>query len=64
MLYSAEDEHVPSHVDRDELVDSWKRVGRNVHGLSGLIPGAGHTVKQPEAQRWLNDRVVRFLKDV
>lgn len=63
-LYSAEDEHVPASVDRQALVDSWKRLGANVHPLSGLIPGANHTVKQPAAQQWMNDRVARFLADV
>lgn len=63
-LYSAEDEHVPSFVDREALVDSWKRLGAKVHPLSGLIPGASHTVKQPEAQAWLNERVAEFLKDI
>ena len=29
-----------------------------------LIPGANHTVKQPVAQQWMNDRVARFLADV
>ncbi|KAH7354110.1 dolichol-phosphate mannosyltransferase [Plectosphaerella cucumerina] len=63
-LYSAEDEHVPASVDRQALVDSWKRLGAHVHPLSDLIPGASHTVKEPAAQQWLNDRVARFLADV
>ncbi|KAJ0158095.1 UPF0613 protein PB24D3.06c [Colletotrichum tanaceti] len=63
-LQSAEDEFVPDKIDKQALVDSWKKIGPQVHALSGLIPGASHTVKKPESQQWLAERVVQFLHQV
>ncbi|KAK6210131.1 hypothetical protein QIS74_11715 [Colletotrichum tabaci] len=60
-LQSAEDEFVPDKIDKQALVDSWKKISPKVHELSGLIPGASHTVKKPESQQWLAERVVQFL---
>ncbi|KZL67042.1 esterase lipase [Colletotrichum incanum] len=63
-LQSAEDEFVPAKIDKQALVDSWKKTSPKVHELSGLIPGASHTVKNPESQQWLATRVVQFLQQV
>ncbi|OBR13794.1 Esterase lipase [Colletotrichum higginsianum IMI 349063] len=63
-LQSAEDEFVPDKIDKQALVDSWKKISPKVHELSGLIPGASHTVKKPESQQWLAERVVQFLNQV
>ncbi|GJC86779.1 UPF0613 protein PB24D3.06c [Colletotrichum liriopes] len=63
-LQSAEDEFVPAKIDKQALVDLWKKTSSKVHELSGLIPGASHTVKNPESQQWLATRVVQFLQQV
>ncbi|GKT43694.1 UPF0619 GPI-anchored membrane protein [Colletotrichum spaethianum] len=63
-LQSAEDEFVPAKIDKQALVDSWKKTSPKVHELSGLIPGASHTVKNPDSQQWLAERVVQFLQQV
>ncbi|TQN73528.1 UPF0613 protein [Colletotrichum shisoi] len=63
-LQSAEDEFVPDKIDKQALVDSWKKISPKVHELSGLIPGASHTVKRPESQQWLAERVVQFLNQL
>lgn len=66
MLPSAEDEHVPKTIDFEKLVSRWKAfcAPSVASELSGLIPGANHTVDQAEAQEWVADRVVRFLEGV
>ncbi|TDZ49932.1 UPF0613 protein [Colletotrichum trifolii] len=63
-LHSAEDEFVPATIDKQGLVDAWKKASSQVHALSGLIPGASHTVKNPESQAWLADRVVQFVQQL
>ncbi|EFQ33315.1 uncharacterized protein GLRG_08459 [Colletotrichum graminicola M1.001] len=63
-LQSAEDEFVPAKIDKQALVDSWKKSSPKVHELSGLIPGASHTVKNPDSQQWLAERVVQFLQQI
>ncbi|KAK1999841.1 DUF1749-domain-containing protein [Colletotrichum falcatum] len=62
VLQSAEDEFVPAKIDKQALVDSWKKRSLKVHELSGLIPGASHTVKNADSQQWLAERVVQFLQ--
>lgn len=60
---SEKDEHVPEYVDFGKLVTRWKSFCRPgiASELSGLIPGANHTVDQAEGREWLADRVVKFL---
>ena len=64
LLPSAEDEHVPKSIDVRKNIDRWMRCCAPgiASELSDLIPGANHTVDQPEAQAWMTDRVVRFLQ--
>ncbi|KAI3533399.1 hypothetical protein CMEL01_16081 [Colletotrichum melonis] len=64
VLHSAEDEFVPAKIDKQALIDLWKKTNSNVHELSGLIPGASHTVKNPESQQWLAERVAQFIQQV
>jgi pimeloyl-ACP methyl ester carboxylesterase len=64
VLPSGEDEFVPASIDVVALLESWKKVGPQIHRLSGLIPGASHNVAQPDAQNWLSDTVARFLGDI
>ncbi|KAF6836002.1 esterase lipase [Colletotrichum plurivorum] len=63
-LHSAEDEFVPDHIDKQALIDSWKKASPRVHERSGLIPGASHTVKNPESRAWLAERVVQFIQQL
>ncbi|KAF3769921.1 DUF1749-domain-containing protein [Cryphonectria parasitica EP155] len=61
---SAEDEYVPTTVNREELLVKWKSNCPKASDLSALIPGAGHTVDPPPSQEWLAERVVSFLKSL
>ncbi|KAH8674006.1 dolichol-phosphate mannosyltransferase [Xylariales sp. PMI_506] len=63
---SAEDEYVPGTVDQEALIKEWKSMCRPgiASDLSACIPGATHRVDQPDSQKWLADRVVRFLSDI
>jgi hypothetical protein len=61
---SAEDEYVPQTVDVEKLLAKWKSFCPNMSNLSGLIPGANHTVDAESSQDWLGDRVVSFLKSL
>ncbi|OLN81682.1 UPF0613 protein PB24D3.06c 2 [Colletotrichum chlorophyti] len=63
-LHSAEDEFVPSAIDKQSLIDLWRKASPKVHPLSGLIPGASHTVKNEESQEWLADRVIQFIQQI
>ncbi|KAL0930804.1 esterase lipase [Colletotrichum truncatum] len=63
-LHSAEDEFVPASIDKQALIESWKKTSPKVHPLSGLIPGASHTVNNPDSQVWLADRVIQFIQQV
>jgi hypothetical protein len=66
ILPSEEDEWVPPGVDVKGLVNKWKSFCKPgiASDLSGLIPGANHTVRYDEGQQWLTDRVARFLVEV
>lgn len=64
VLHSAEDEYVPARIDQAASNKKYKALNPVVSHLSGLIPGASHTVDQPEAQEWLSKQVVTFLRDV
>ncbi|KAH7326380.1 hypothetical protein B0I35DRAFT_475036 [Stachybotrys elegans] len=61
VLHSEEDEHVPKHVNQEELNKRYQKAGKHVSSLSGIIPGTGHTVRGQEARDWLADRVIQFL---
>lgn len=63
-LYSGEEEHAPPSLDKEALVESWKKAGPKVHPSSGVIPGASHAITEPEAQARFNERVAEFLKDI
>lgn len=64
VLLSAEDEWVPKGVDVEGLLRKWMAAcGESIASEeSGLIPGANHRVDGEEAQKWMAERVVRFLK--
>ena len=64
VLYSEEDEYAASHVDKEALVKTWQEASHHVSMLSGLIPGAGHTVDEPDAQAWMFEKVVLFLRQL
>ncbi|KAI8964116.1 DUF1749-domain-containing protein [Daldinia sp. FL1419] len=66
ILHSGNDEFVPSSIDKDALVKHWRSLCRPdiASELSGIIPGAGHRVEEPEAEAWLVDTVVKFLRGI
>ncbi|KAF4442019.1 UPF0613 protein PB24D3.06c [Fusarium austroafricanum] len=61
VLHSAEDEYVPERINQAMSNDKYKGLNPAVSRLSGLIPGASHTVDQPEAQEWLSKTVIEWL---
>lgn len=61
---SAEDQYVPKTVDFEKLLAKWKSFCPAMSDLSGLIPGASHTVDLPSSQEWLAERVVSFLRSL
>ncbi|KAJ4224865.1 hypothetical protein NW759_005573 [Fusarium solani] len=61
VLHSGNDEYVPERVDQAARNKKYQELNPVVSPLSGLIPGASHTVDQPEAQEWLTKRVIEFL---
>ncbi|KAL2752611.1 hypothetical protein ACRALDRAFT_2112623 [Sodiomyces alcalophilus JCM 7366] len=64
VLYSGEEEHAPAFIDKEALVESWKKAGPKVHPSSGVIPGADHAITKPESQARFNEMVAAFLKDI
>ncbi|KAI2464182.1 DUF1749-domain-containing protein [Annulohypoxylon bovei var. microspora] len=66
ILHSGNDEHVPDSVDKDSLVQHWKTLCQPgiASEFSGVIPGAGHRVEEPEAEQWLVSTVVKFLRSI
>lgn len=64
VLHSAEDEYVPSHIDKRGLVEAWRKENPRMSPLSGAIPGANHTVDSDESRTWLAGAVTKFLNDV
>lgn len=66
VLPSGEDEHVPKSIDMPKLMARWASLAPDgiVSNLSDLIPGASHTIRSPESQEWMADRVVRFLSSL
>ncbi|KAI1417732.1 DUF1749-domain-containing protein [Hypoxylon sp. FL1857] len=66
ILHSGNDEHVPSSVDKDALVQHWRSLCRPgiASELSGTIPGAGHRVEEPQAEAVLVNTVIKFLRGI
>lgn len=66
ILPSEEDEWVPEQIDVRGLVNKWKSFCKPgiASELSGLIPGANHSVGDAAGQEWLADRVIRFLSEL
>ncbi|TLS27954.1 hypothetical protein PpBr36_00537 [Pyricularia pennisetigena] len=66
VLPSGEDEHVPKSIDVEALLGRWKKLAPAgvISELSGLIPGASHTVRDPGAQEWMCDRILKFLRNL
>ncbi|KAI0408711.1 hypothetical protein F4802DRAFT_548747 [Xylaria palmicola] len=66
ILHSGNDEFVPPSVDKEALVDRWRELCKPgiASELSGTIPGADHRVEDPEAEAWLCNAVVKFLKSI
>jgi pimeloyl-ACP methyl ester carboxylesterase len=62
ILHSAADEFVPRTVSQEELNAKWAAKNALISPLSGLIPGANHTVLGEDARQWLAVRVHEFLK--
>ncbi|KAF7543588.1 hypothetical protein G7Z17_g10611 [Cylindrodendrum hubeiense] len=60
-LHSENDEYVPERVDQAVLNKRYQKASPLVSPLSGVIPGATHTVAEPEAQEWFVKRVGEFL---
>ncbi|KAJ9154734.1 Dolichol-phosphate mannosyltransferase [Pleurostoma richardsiae] len=66
ILPSAEDEHVPKSIDVEKMIGKWKTFCAPgiASELSGLIPGASHTVPQSESQKWISEQVAAFLQQL
>ena len=66
ILHSEKDEFVPESLDKDALVKHWTTLCRPgiASGLSGTIPGGGHRVEEPDAEAWLGNTVVKFLRNI
>jgi hypothetical protein len=66
VLPSEDDEFVPPHVDKAQLLARWRRLAPAgiVSPLSGLVPDATHVLLRPEGQAWVADRVLGFLRGI
>jgi hypothetical protein len=74
VLMSGKDQAVPDWVDKEALLDRWRRATDRdgVYAVwdrerSGLIPGASHALSnddQAEPRRFLVNRVLGFLEDL
>jgi alpha-beta hydrolase superfamily lysophospholipase len=64
ILPSEEDEWVPKGVDVEGLLRTWMTAcGEGIASEEiGVIPGANHRVDEEEGQKWMAERVIRFLK--
>ncbi|EDO17153.1 hypothetical protein Kpol_1072p23 [Vanderwaltozyma polyspora DSM 70294] len=65
IAYSEEDEFVPDHVNKQELILKWKNCSNSEYWsqYSGLIKGASHTVRQEESQKLLYSNIIRFIDE-
>ncbi|KAI3337099.1 dolichol-phosphate mannosyltransferase [Xylariaceae sp. AK1471] len=66
ILHSGNDEFIPKSVDKEGLVNHWRKLCERgiASELSGTIPGAGHRVEEAEAEKWLCDTVTKFLQNI
>ncbi|KAL5612765.1 hypothetical protein BROUX41_004150 [Berkeleyomyces rouxiae] len=64
VLHSDKDEYVPEFVEKGTLISRWKAAGPLISPLSGVIPGANHTVAESVAQTWFCNRIVEFLQSL
>ncbi|KAK0732472.1 hypothetical protein B0T21DRAFT_334657 [Apiosordaria backusii] len=66
ILPAEKDEMVPALVDRQALLERWVAAAPKgiVSELSGFVPDADHVVSSPDAQKWLAERVVKFLEAI
>lgn len=69
VLYGSKDEFVPSHIDKQALIDSWKQATPSAlwSTFSKVLNGATHDVgpnSDPETQQDLIDTVVHFVKSL
>ena len=64
VLHGDEEEYVPDHIDKDQLIGTWKKACPHISPLSGVILGANHCVTNPEAQRVMGDRVIKFVETI
>ncbi|KAK8048394.1 hypothetical protein PG994_010124 [Apiospora phragmitis] len=64
ILHSGIDRYIDPSVDKNAQIEGWKALCRPgiASRLSGVIPGAGHSVRQPAGEEWLVNTVVKFLK--
>lgn len=65
VLENENDEFVPKTVDKRALFQRWKSLSDPKFWSvnSGVLEGASHEVKEPEAQQRLNKIVVSFIKE-
>ena len=65
IAYSAEDEFVPTTVDKVALLQKWREASNPEFWSknSGLVAGASHGVKSPDAQKNLFLMVTNFFKE-
>lgn len=65
ILYSGSDEYCPPWVNKEQLIERWKKATEAGGGAfdenSGVVPQASHNVKA-EGQQDLIDRVLRYLQ--
>ncbi|KAK8041886.1 hypothetical protein PG993_006409 [Apiospora rasikravindrae] len=64
ILHSGEDRYMDPSRDKKAQIDGWKALCNPgiASDLSGVIPGAGHSVRQPKGEQWLVNTVVKFLR--
>ncbi|KAF7558691.1 hypothetical protein G7046_g5462 [Stylonectria norvegica] len=63
-LHSEKDEFMPPGIDQEALNKRYRETTPYVSALSGLIPGAGHGVEEPDAQEWMAQRIVQYLESL
>lgn len=64
VLHSDEDEYVPSHIDKKDVIENWRKANSRMSALSGTIPAANHTVDADESRKWLAATVTEFLSGI
>lgn len=66
ILHSGDDEYVPESVNKEALVNNWRKLCKPgiASELSGTILGANHRVEEPGAEEWLCNTVTKFLHSI